>query len=133
MLKCHQFENGVSVVGYGKGLVGMRKIFLMAVLSVVCCDVWGVYSGAYKSYGVAAGTEQELTADMNFDTNMVVLAAGSTLRLSNATLKAFLKVDGGEATLVAPEGVDGIGIVLGGCDVTPESPCWFDDIGIYRW
>lgn len=80
----------------------------MAVLSVVCCDVWGVYSGAYKSYGVAAGTEQELTADMNFDTNMVVLAAGSTLRLSNATLKAFLKVDGGEATLVAPAGVDEI-------------------------
>ena len=96
------------MVGYGKGLVGMRKIFLMAVLSVVCCDVWGVYSGAYKSYGVAAGTEQVLTADMNFDTNMVVLAAGSTLRLSDATLKAFLKVDGGEATLVAPAGVDEI-------------------------
>lgn len=38
-----------------------------------------------------------------------------------------------EACMVAPEGVDGIGIVLGGCDVTPESPCWFDDIGIYRW
>ena len=38
-----------------------------------------------------------------------------------------------EACMVAPEGVDGIGIVLGGCGVTAESPCWFDDIGIYRW
>lgn len=38
-----------------------------------------------------------------------------------------------EVCLVAPEGVDGIGLVLGGRDVTPESPCWFDDIGIYRW
>ena len=38
-----------------------------------------------------------------------------------------------EVCLVAPEGVDGLGLVLGGRDITPESPCWFDDIGIYRW
>lgn len=86
----------------------MRKILLVVLLAAASCNVWGVYSGSYKSLSVAAGTEQELTADMNSDTNMVVLAAGATLRLSDATVKAFLKVDGGEATLVAPAGVDEI-------------------------
>lgn len=38
-----------------------------------------------------------------------------------------------EVCMVAPEGMDGIGIILGGRDVSPDAPCWFDDISIYRW
>ena len=38
-----------------------------------------------------------------------------------------------EVCMVAPGGMDGIGIILGGRDVSPDAPCWFDDISIYRW
>lgn len=37
-----------------------------------------------------------------------------------------------EVCALAPEGVDGIGLVFGGF-ATPESPVKFDDIAIYRW
>ena len=38
-----------------------------------------------------------------------------------------------EVCMIAPEGVDGIGMIFNACDCTPQSPCWFDDISIYRW
>ena len=34
---------------------------------------------------------------------------------------------------VVPDGIDGIGFVLGARDVSPEDPCRFDDIGVYFW
>jgi len=37
-----------------------------------------------------------------------------------------------EVCLCAPEGVDGVGFVVGGY-ATPEAPVKFDDISIYRW
>lgn len=42
-------------------------------------------------------------AAVDFKTNSVILKAGATLKLKTAMLSAFLKVDGGEATMVAPE------------------------------
>ena len=38
-----------------------------------------------------------------------------------------------EVCRVVPDGIDGIGFVLGARDVSPEDPCRFDDIGVYFW
>ena len=38
-----------------------------------------------------------------------------------------------EVCLVVPKDINGFGIVLGARDVSPEKPCWFDDIGVWRW
>ena len=57
MLKCHQFENGVSVVGYGKGLVGMRKMSGRLDASVVCecaLSADGVGRGEWRPRDVRA-------------------------------------------------------------------------------
>ena len=88
-----------------KQLIGILSLLLVVPATAAYVTIATVGDG--ETLDLAERT------DVNFATNAIVAQAGSTIRLADATLKAYLKVDGGEVTLVAPDGASTITLAGG--------------------
>ena len=77
----------------------MKRAAFAAFLAVFC-----VLNVRAATTTVAAGETLDLTQEIDNKTNSVILKAGATLNLRGEKLAAYLTVDGGEATVVAPQG-----------------------------
>ena len=99
----------------------MLKRMLLVFAAVFAAVPFVSFAGKTTTLTVESGQTFDLAADSNdatynTATNAIELRAGSTLKLKGASLKAYLKVKGGEAgaaTVVAPQGVTTLNLTDG--------------------
>ena len=84
--------------------------FALVVVGLLMSRVLCAYTALVTVYD---GETYELAAADDKADNMITLEAGATLLLPSATLNAYLRVTGGEATLTGPDGAETITLVGG--------------------
>lgn len=84
--------------------------FALVVVGLLMSRVLCAYTALVT---VHDGETYELAAADDKADNMITLEAGATLLLPSATLNAYLRVTGGEATLTGPDGAETITLVGG--------------------